>query len=368
MMRLRWLALLALACTAGCSRILGIGGVHEADDANTAPADAKVDAPEGAIDAQPDAPIDARADGGTVVTSSLIVPASNGGKIFVLDPMNLSMVTVPVSNATAGLSNPVADNGTVWAFDINTAWAFDAGTLSLLPKYPITLRANAVGCFGNGAFESGGRVYCVNPGAQGTSDDTVEVWQGSPIAQTGARQYLPSARTVTGSATRVLVTYGYNKLLAVYDSTFTAVPGSPLDVPEGSDLDGVTAEVNDDMGVIAAGTVKGLRAWHRSTLQPIGPGSVALPAQVDGIAFEPPSTIVVALANGTVARVSATDLKILTDPVSVSSSATFAPYFDATMGRLYVLADTVLYSLDPTTLKTLGSKTLPTYASGIVAR
>jgi hypothetical protein len=162
------------------------------------------------------------------------------------------------------------------------------------------------------------------------------------------------------------VSYGTNHTeVAVYDTSLTAIPGSPIDVTEGQAI----PSINDEMGVIAIGTPSGLRGYHRSTLTKIGStGLASLPSQVIDVGYIPPSTLIATMLDGTVARVSATDMSILTAPVSVSSNPVGSPVYDANSNHLFVLSSDTLYELNPTTLATISSKTFPTYVSGIIPR
>jgi hypothetical protein len=345
--------LVLAALSSACNSILGVGDLRvvERDDAATI-----VDAPDAA-----DTGLDARppADAAPGITS-LVVFASTGANLYVVDPDDLSYITVPIAGAS-GFDSPIADGPVIWAFELGHVWSFDAATLAVRPGYPVALDITTQ-CSGLRAFATGGAVFCAFDPA-GTTDDQVQLWGGSPVRFSGVTTMIARPWLVRGSPTRVLVSYGTNHTeVAIYDSSLTAIPGSPLDVLDG----GAIPVVSDDEGVIAIGTPSALRGYRRSTLSPLG--SASMPSAVVDVGFAPPDAIVATLADGSAVLVSATTLSGTTGPIAVAPSPLYAPVYDASAKRLFVLSNDTLYALDASTLATVGHKTFPTYVGGIVAR
>jgi uncharacterized protein GlcG (DUF336 family) len=310
-----------------------------------------------------DAPIDAVGIDSNTAPSSILVPDRASDAIWVIDPDTFTLTaTVHVSGA-AGFNSIIADTDRIWLFEAKKVWAVDYNTLDAQGGYPVTFPS--IGCSGLRDFAVNGKVYCRNMGGAGTTDDRVEEWSGTPVAQTVTARNLASVNVVNGSSTRVLASYGGGTLVAVLDTTLAPVAGSPLDAPEG----GADASVSDELSVITIATTNALRVFHRGDLSLVGTGSVSMPSAVAAVGFGSPSTIYASLANGAVYSVSSSNLAAQAGPVTVEAGIPlFALTHDAARGRLYGIIGATLYALDASTLVVVDQLPLGSNGAGIVLR
>ena len=332
----RWGLLAGDGLAEACVDALGADGGMDAATVDASPTDAA---------AHPDAGIDSGPgpDGGTLGTA-IIVAASGQDSLFVYDAVTLAALDTVTLPDREGVGNTVAsvDGGTLWVLSNADVLALDPQTYAVRSGYPVNFPD--LGCSGTRAFAGGGRIFCQNLGSVGTGDDRIEVWEGDPVAFSTSTS-LPSPRSVGGSATRILVSFGTSDdTVAVLAPTLTPVAGSPLTASEGSVF---RLEVSDPLNRIAIAGGSTLDVFDRGTLAPIGTGSVAFGASVAGVAFDDAGgRIIVTLGDGRVGAYSATDLSELTAPAVRATETIFGTVVDPSAGRVYALTQTRLIVLD----------------------